>query len=88
MLKKLTLAAAALLFAGAAIAAEKEPKRPADLDYTPTQTIPAEQAGAPDRCEVSKSAAQSGACTKPAEAANSSKSPYPVNALEGLNLGL
>jgi hypothetical protein len=82
---KTKLALAAFLVAGVAgtaIAAEKAPKRPADVDLTITQTIPAEDAGAPRLCDPRESDA--GRCANPAAAP---KSPYPVNALQGLNLG-
>jgi hypothetical protein len=85
MLKTTKLALAAFLVAGVAgtaIAAEKAPKRPADVDLTITQTIPAEDAGAPRLCDPRESDA--GRCANPAAAP---KSPYPVNALQGLNLG-
>lgn len=84
MFRQIILAAAAVAVLGTAAYAgdNTKPDRKVLIDRTTTQTIPADEAGAPKLCEGQDylSAECGKATAKPA-------SPYPVNALEGLNLG-
>jgi hypothetical protein len=84
MFRKFMLATAATTLLGAAAYAGEttNPDRKVLIDRTITQTIPAKEAGAPKVCDGQAylSAECGNAKVKPA-------SQYPVNALEGLNLG-